>query len=157
VSRSNLILRLKGSCKRKKTSKKGDESLLGHIKDVIQERPTYGYRRVTVIVKEKLKKLGVGCVNRKNIYQVMENNKLLLQKPNLKPTKSHTGKVQIVRSNTRWCSDTFTIQCLNGDQVHVAFSIDTCDREVMRYIASTIGIDKKVYRIKIKFSFRLSG
>jgi putative transposase len=25
--------------------------------------------------------------------------------------------------------------------VHVAFSLDTCDREAMRYIASTIGVD----------------
>ena len=49
-------------------------------------------------------------------------------------------------SNTRWCSDAFSIQCWNGDQVHVAFSMDTCDREVMRYIASTIGIDGQAIR-----------
>ena len=142
MSRSNLRLKLKGSYKRKSASRKGDESLLDHIKEVIQERQTYGYRRVTVIVNEKLKKLGVACVNRKRVYRVMRNNKLLLQKPDLKPAKSHKGKVQTLQSNTRWCSDTFTVQCLNGDQVHVAFSIDTCDREVMRYIASTIAMHK---------------
>lgn len=146
MSRSNLILKLKSPSKRKISPRKGDESLLDHIKDVIQERQTYGYRRVAVLVNEKLKKLGIACVNRKKVYRVMKNNKLLLQKPTLKPTKSHTGKVQTMHSNTRWCSDTFTIQCLNGDQVHVAFSIDTCDREVMRYIASTIGIDAQAIR-----------
>lgn len=146
MSRSNLILKLKGSCKRKISPRKGDEGLLDHIKEVIQERQAYGYRRVTVFVNAKLKKLGAACVNRKRIYRVMKNNQLLLQKPHLKPTKSHTGKVQTLHSNTRWCSDTFTIQCLNGDQVHVAFSIDTCDREVMRYIASTIGIDAQAIR-----------
>jgi transposase InsO family protein len=146
VSRSNIILKLKSSNKRKSSLRKGDETLLDHIKDVIQERHTYGYRRVTVLVNGKLKKLGNACVNRKKVYRVMKTNKLLLQKPALKPTRSHTGKVQTMHSNTRWCSDTFTIQCLNGDQVHVAFSIDTCDREVMRYIASTIGIDAQAIR-----------
>ena len=41
----------------------------------------------------------------------------------------------------RWCTDCFSIQCWNGDRVHVAFSLDTCDRELMRWVASTIGID----------------
>lgn len=146
MSRSNLTLKLKGSGKRKISPRKGDESLLDRIKDVIQERPTYGYRRVTVLVNEKLKKQGDVCVNRKKVYRVMKDNKLLLQKPNLKPSRSHTGKVETLHSNTRWCSDTFTIQCLNGDQVHIAFSIDTYDREVMRYICSTIGIDAEAIR-----------
>jgi transposase InsO family protein len=35
---------------------------------------------------------------------------------------------------------------LNGDKVYVAFSLDTCDREVMRYIASTIGINGEAIR-----------
>lgn len=30
--------------------------------------------------------------------------------------------------------------------MHVAFSMDTCDREVMRWIASTIGIDGQAIR-----------
>lgn len=58
----------------------------------------------------------------------------------------HDGKVETLHSNTRWCSDSFAIQCENGERVYVAFSIDSCDREVMRYIASTIGIDGKAIR-----------
>jgi putative transposase len=30
--------------------------------------------------------------------------------------------------------------------VHVAFSLDICDREIMRYVASTIGIDNQAIR-----------
>jgi putative transposase len=146
VSRTNLMLQLKGSSKSKNSPRKGDEKLLDHIKAVIQERHTYGYRRVTVLVNDKLKKMESTCVNRKRIYRVMKQNHLLLQKPSSKPKRSHTGKVQTLHSNTRWCSDTFTIQCLNGDQVHVALSIDTCDRELMRYISSTIGIDGQAIR-----------
>ena len=34
----------------------------------------------------------------------------------------------------------------NWDQVHGAFSLDTCDREVMRCVASTIRIDGQAIR-----------
>jgi hypothetical protein len=30
--------------------------------------------------------------------------------------------------------------------VHVVFSLDTCDREAIRYLASTIGIDGEMVR-----------
>jgi hypothetical protein len=36
-----------------------------------------------------------------------------------------------LKSNLRWCSDSFEIRCWNGERVHVAFSLDTCDREVI--------------------------
>ena len=49
-------------------------------------------------------------------------------------------------SNTRWCSDAFAIQCWNGDRVHVVFSLDPCDREAIRYLASTIGVDGEMVR-----------
>lgn len=145
LSKSNLITKLK-TPKERAVKKEGDEELLSFIREVIQERATYGYRRVTVLVNDKLKKMGRSCVNRKRIYRVMKQHKLLLQKPSLKPQRSHDGKVETLHSNTRWCSDTFCIQCLSGEKVYVAFSIDTCDREVMRYIASTKGIDGETIR-----------
>jgi transposase InsO family protein len=145
VSRSNLSLQIQGSQKRKLSPRKGDEELLTHIKEVAHKRPTYGYRRITILLNEKLRKIGCSSVNRKRVYRLMKRNNLL-QKPSLKPARSHTGKVETLYSNTRWCSDTFCIQCLNGEQVHVVFSIDSCDREVMRYIASTIGIDGQAIR-----------
>lgn len=114
--------------------------------NVIEEKPTYGYRRVTVLANNKLKKIGCLLVNQKKVYRLMKQNSLLLKKLHLKPQRFHTGKVETLHSNTRWCSDTFTIQCDNGDRVHVAFSLDTRDREVMRYIASTIGVDGKMIR-----------
>ena len=76
----------------------------------------------------------------------MRRNGLVLSAPPQKQKRAHTGKVQTLLSNTRWCSDGFCIQCANGDRVHVAFSLDSCDREVMRYIASTIGIDGQMIR-----------
>ena len=79
--------------------------------------------------------------NHKKVYRVMKQENMLLTRPEHRPKKAHDGKVETLFSNTRWCSDSFSIQCQNGERVHVAFSLDTCDREAMRYIASTIGID----------------
>ena len=146
MSRSNLIQKLKDTQKRIPLRKKGDEELLESIREVVAKRHTYGYRRVTALVNVQLQKLGWTRINQKRVYRIMKQNHLLLQKPSVKPKRPHTGKVQTLSRNTRWCSDTFTIQCLNGERVHVAFSIDTCDREVMRYIASTIGIDGRAIR-----------
>lgn len=145
ISRSNLINKLKTS-RREPTQKCGDEELLKKIHAVIEERKTYGYRRVTVRVNAQIKKDGSPTVNRKRIYRLMKQNQLLLSRPFHKPQRSHNGKVQTLASNTRWCSDSFVIQCHNGDRVHVAFSLDTCDREIMRYVASTIGIDGQAIR-----------
>lgn len=76
----------------------------------------------------------------------MKENKLLLPAFGKKPTRTHDGKIITLRSNTRWCSDCFTIQCANGDRVHVAFAMDTCDREILNYVASTVGIDGQAIR-----------
>jgi putative transposase len=41
----------------------------------------------------------------------------------------------------RWCSDGFEIRCWNIEVVRVAFSLDCCDREIMRYVVTTGGIN----------------
>ena len=35
-----------------------------------------------------------------------------------------------------WCSDMFEIRCWDGGKVHVAFSLDCCDREVIGWVAA---------------------
>ena len=84
---------------------------------------------MTAVVRGKLKDENRSVVNRKRVYRVMKNHQLLLQKPAHRPKKAHDGKVETLLSNTRWCSDSFSIQCGNGEKVHVAFSLDTCHRE----------------------------
>jgi putative transposase len=123
-----------------------DEELLGEIKTILEKRPTYGYRRVTALLNKELSILGKDKVNHKRIYRIMKEHHLLLAKANKKPTRTHDGKIITLKSNMRWCSDYFTIRCWNGDGVHVAFSLDTCDREAMRYIASTKGVDGDMIR-----------
>ncbi len=123
-----------------------DAILVSRIKEVIATKPTYGYCRVTAILNAKYAVNDGVRVNHKRIYRVMKINKLLLSKYGPKPIRVHDGKVITLHSNTRWCSDGFVISCDNGDKVYVAFSMDTCDREVLRYIASTKGIDGEMIR-----------
>ena len=133
--------------KRAKTYNKApDGAVISKIKSILEQRPSYGYRRITALLKVAQKKNQEKCWNHKKVYRVMKQENLLLQRPTHRPKKAHEGKVETLFSNTRWCSDSFSIQCQNGERVHVAFSLDTCDREAMRYIASTIGIDGQAIR-----------
>ncbi len=148
VSRSNLMQQLKkpSSPEPALYCQANDEKIIALIKEVIKGRPTYGYRRVKALINKQLAARGENLINHKRIFRLMKRHHLLLQKPARRPSRAHTGKVETLFSNTRWCSDSFSIQCFNGDRVHVAFSLDTCDREIMRYVASTIGIDGQMIR-----------
>lgn len=123
-----------------------DEVLLPYIRSITDKRSSYGYRRVTTLLNHQLMKENKPRVNHKRVYRIMKENNLLLQAYGKKPTRTHDGKVITLRSNTRWCSDCFTVQCENGDKVYIAFAMDTCDREILAYISSTIGIDGQAIR-----------
>lgn len=147
VSRSNLIDRCDGNrLERKGYTKPGDQELIERMKLLLKQKPSYGYKRITTLLNSQLKREEQKNVNHKRVYRVMRAHGLLLQKPVRRPKRAHIGKIETLSSNTRWCSDHFSIQCWNGDLVHVAFSLDTCDREAMRWVASTIGIDGQAIR-----------
>ncbi len=140
IARSNLSAQVKqkGQRLQKQPWKKKDEELVSMIQEIIKERPSYGYRRVTACLRQKQKE----AINPKRVYRVMKKAGLLLQKPRQSLTKTHEGKVMTLKSNMRWCSDIFTIQCWNADQVQVAFSQDCHDREIINWIATPQGIDR---------------
>ena len=59
VARSNLIERVSGAAKpRRPYRKAGDELLLALIRRLVDERPTYGYRRITRLVNRRQKAEG---------------------------------------------------------------------------------------------------
>lgn len=138
VARSNMSKRITMANKRGKRTyfKSTDQDLLEHIRWFVDQRPTYGYRRITALLNRKLKENSMEMVNHKRVYRVMKMGGLLLQRHTGRPQRAHTGQVVTLKSNMRWCSDVLTIQCWNGDQVFTAFSLDTCDREAIRYVAS---------------------
>ena len=137
VSRSNLVRRLSSSAKpRRRYHKAQDGALLTLVRQLIDERPTYGYRRITALVNRNLTAKGQPQANHKRIYRLMKIHGLLLQRHSgNRPGRVHDGKVEVMRSNLRWCSDAFEITCWNGDIVRVAFVIDAHDREAIAWCA----------------------
>jgi len=117
--------------------KSQDEQYLAMIRKIMDDRATYGYRRVTALLNRQL---GDVVVNHKRVYRIMKKHNLLLQRHTGRPVRTHEGSVQMIRSNLRWCSDVFEIACWNGERIRVAFSMDCCDREIMSYVATTGGI-----------------
>lgn len=120
-----------------------DTALLAAIRQVVEERGTYGYRRVWGVLRYQQAEQGDRRANHKRVYRVMRDHGLLLYRRGQRPVDSrrHDGKVAVETSNTRWCSDGFELACDNGERVRVAFALDCCDREVMSWVATTKGID----------------
>jgi transposase InsO family protein len=144
ISRSNQYEAKKG--RKRYATKKDDDTYLPLIKEVTDNRPTFGYRRVTAVINRTLTEKGQKRINHKRIYRIMRANHLLLQKYTGRPVRTHTGDIITLASNMRWCSDIFEILCWNGQRVRVAFAMDCCDREIMGYMATTGGITGDMVR-----------
>jgi len=142
VSRSNQYEQRRGDRRRRpqRYNKAEDDYYLPLIRKITDERPTYGYRRVTALLNRDLMANDQLRVNHKRIYRIMKVHSLLLQRYTGRPTRAHDGVVMTQASNMRWCSDSFEIICWNRERLRVAFSMDCCDREVMSYVATTAGI-----------------
>jgi putative transposase len=137
VSRSNLHDRLKGTTKpRRRYHKAQDAALLPLVTALVTARPTYGYRRITAVLNRQLRAGGLAPVNHKRVHRIMQAHSLLLARHYTeRPHLAHDGKVIVMRSNLRWCSDGFEFTCWNGDVVRGAFIIDAHDREIMAWCA----------------------
>jgi putative transposase len=127
VARSNLIDRLKGRTKpRRRYQKAQDAAVVPRITALVSVRPTYGYRRITAILNRRLRSEGLEPVNHKRVYRIMKaHNLLLARKYSERPEHVHDGKVIVMRSNLRWCSDGFEFTRLGMATPFVAPSSST--------------------------------
>lgn len=148
VARSNIVERTKNLRKpRGHYAKPDDAWLLPLIRELVDVRPTYGYRRIHALVNRRLRLEGKLVVNHKRVYRLMRQYGLLLARHTGKRIiRPHDGKVITLKSNLRWCSDAFEIPCWNGEVVRVAFSLDCCDREVMGHVAVSGWINAEMVR-----------
>lgn len=137
VSRSNLHDRQNGGTKpRRSYHKAQDAAVLPRIERLVAERLTYGYRRITAVLNRELKAEGLAPVNHNRVYRIMKTNNLLLERSGFdRPERTHDGKVIMMRSNLRWCSDGLEFACWNGDVIRAAFLLDAHDREVIAWRA----------------------
>lgn len=139
VSRSNLTLRQKDQgTPRGRYRKSEDDLLLPAIRRFVDARPTYGYRRIAALVNRERRSEGLAPINRKRVHRIMQANALVLERHTGRPRgRVHDGKIMVMRSNLRWCSDGLEFTCWNGEIVRLAFIIDAFDREIIAFVAMT--------------------
>jgi putative transposase len=149
VSRSNLIDRAQQRTKARGPYRKTeDAALLPLIRAVVVERLTYGYRRVTALVNRKLRQDSKPTVNAKRVLRIMRRHALTLEPhTGLPSSRTHDGKIIVLASNKRWCSDHLELHARNGEVVRVLFVIDACDREIIAWSAvANAGISGEMVR-----------
>jgi putative transposase len=148
VARSNLIERAAGRRpKRGPQTRAGDVELTTDIRRLVDTRPSYGYRRIAALLKRGRRAAGLDTINAKRVYRLMKKNGLLLARhTGRRVPRAHDGAIMTSRSNVRWCSDVLEFTCWNGDLVRVAFALDSHDREVIGWVATTAGISGEMIR-----------
>lgn len=148
VSRSQLRDRLQGHSRpRPRYAKVEDGELLPLIRSPADKRPTYGYRRTRALLSRQRRAQGLPRLNHKRIYRLMAQNGMLLGRHTGKPPgRPHEGQIITIRPNLHWTSDGFEIPCWNAEVARVAFALDTCDREVMSWQATTADLSGEMIR-----------
>jgi putative transposase len=148
VARSNVVERRdRRRPQRGPQERPGDVELAGEIRRFVDERPTYGYRRIAALLKRERRSSGLPPVNTKRVYRLMKKHGLLLERhTGHRRAREHDGQVATIWSNCRWCSDTLEFACWNGEVVRVAFALDCHDRETISWVATTAGISGEMIR-----------
>jgi putative transposase len=148
VARSNVVERRDANRpQRGPQERTGDVELAGAIRRLVDERPTYGYRRIAALLTRERRSDGLSPVNAKRVYRLMKKHGLLLERhTGCRQPREHDGRVATIRSNCRWCSDTLEFPCWNGEVVRVAFALDCHDREAISWVATTAGISGEMIR-----------
>jgi hypothetical protein len=86
------------SAERRPYRKAGDNELLALIRRLVDERPTYGYRRIQRLINRQRKADGKPPVNGKRVLRIMQANKLTLERhTGRRPGRTHDGVVIALR------------------------------------------------------------
>jgi transposase-like protein len=115
VARSNVIARRDDQkTPARAAGRPGDLDLVGVIRRLVDERPTYEYRRIAALPKRERRAPSAAPINAKRIYRLMRKHGLLLERHSgRRRPRSHDGQVATSRSNCRWCSDALEFTCWN--------------------------------------------
>jgi hypothetical protein len=62
----------------------GDPELSADIRRLVDQRPTYGYRRIAALLKRERRSDGLAPINTKRVYRLIKKHGLLLER--------HTGR-----------------------------------------------------------------
>lgn len=102
-----------------------------HILDVCRDRPRFGTRRVTAMVRRRLGGSGAarGVLNRKRVQRVMREHGLLVPQRRL-PRGEHAGRIETERPDQVWATDLSKIPTREG-WLWIVGVIDCHDRDLI--------------------------
>ena len=117
----------KKTSKGKKYNNPEDSVCLPLIRERVDERMSYGYRRIHPLLNSRIMSRGLKWVNHERGYCIMHNTLMLVSKSTGNPPdRSHDGRVSTKVSNHRWCADEMTIPREDREVIRVIFALDTC-------------------------------
>lgn len=99
-----------------------DDILVQMVRRLVDEGPTYCYRRITAPANRERAKAGrAGRQSQTRLSDHVPEQHSARQTHRSQDRPCHDGKVIVMRSTLRWCSDGFEISCWNGDVIRIAF------------------------------------
>jgi transposase-like protein len=103
VARFNLIERRMGSSRpRGRYHKAEDNRLLPLIRQLVGERSSYGYRRITALLNRRLQNEDLPRMNARRVLRILQNHGLALQRHTGRQFgQTHDGTVVALTSNIR--------------------------------------------------------
>lgn len=107
-----------------------EDLLVTRMHALIQQHPTYGYRRIWAILR-----FHDGLViNRKRVYRLMRRQRWLLYQRRVTPKPRVTHRRSIAAGpNERWAMDVTHIACGADGWAHLTTVIDCYDREIVGF------------------------
>ena len=100
------------------------------LHQLIQQHPTFGYRRLWVLLRFR----DGNAVNRKAVYRLLTQKRWFVHQRTSTPRPRVRGWTsRASRSNERWALDVTHIPCGHDGWGHLAAVIDCHDREVIGY------------------------
>jgi putative transposase len=110
---------------------------------LIQEHPTYGYRRLWALLRYRLEIK----VNRKRIYRILKAKRWLVHQRPSTPRPRVQGSVsRTAQSNRRWALDMTHVACGRDGWAHLVAVIDCHDRELIGWEFALRGRAKEAER-----------
>lgn len=105
-----------------------DELLVARIKLLIEEFPTYGYRRICALLRKREKL----TVNRKKVYRLMREQRWMVTQRQVRPKpRVQKSRSRTARSNERWAMDISHLYCGADGWGQLVAVIDCHDREIV--------------------------
>lgn len=128
---------------RKERSKQYDDEIERLIKSLINQYCTYGYRRITVMLKKILQVR----INRKKVQRIFQKNGWQVKKRDYKAKpRVEKRRSRASDSNIRWAMDLTHVNCGSDGWGHLTAVIDCHDRELIGYEFALRGRSKEAVR-----------